>query len=308
MLSHGSWKVAAAVLLLGTAALGQSHGAKRWRRVERSVTVSAGAEESVQRLRLAPHVVTTVLFDSEVVPEVWAPESLRGLFTRLELEANHLVLKPAVTVPEKGVPPLVLRFADAAAPRRLVFELTTDSDEVDAVVEVQRRPASAEQLEAELVALRSQYAALEAQLATARRPISREGLAAAILSGAIGQQDVVWRWVDSLGIGQDMKVLRLDTYRSGEWVALAVELENRRGEEAWVPGVARLTRLDAEGRRTDEVLEAPLQMQEARLQPGQSARAVVQWRTRPGGAPVPYALEVLDAARRQGVRWARLEL
>ncbi len=298
----------AAVLLLGTAALAQPQGAKRWRRVERSVSVSAGTAESVQRLRLAPQVVTTVLFDSDVVLEVADPEALRGLFTRLELETDHLVLKPAVAMPEKGVPPLVVRFTDGAAPAHLVLELTTDGDEVDAVVEVRRRPASAEQLEAELVELRSQCAALESRLATGRRPVPQEGLAAAILSGAIGHRSVVWRWVDNLGVGQGLKALRLDTYRSGEWVALALELENRRGQETWVPGLARLTRLDADGRRTNEVLEAPVQLAEARLRPGQSARAVVQWRARVDGAPTAWALEVLDAPGRRGVRWSRVEL
>jgi uncharacterized protein (TIGR02268 family) len=298
----------AAVLLLGSTVLAQPQGTKRWKRVERSVSVSVGASESVQRLRLAPHVVTTVLFDSDIVPEVADPEALRGLFTRLELEADHLVLKPAVALPEKGVPPLMLRFADADAPLRLVFELTTDPDEVDAVVEVQRHPASAEQLEAELVALRSQCAELVAKLAMARRPIPQEGLAAALLSGAIERQSVVWRWVDTRGIGRGLKALRLDTYRAGEWVALTLELENQRGGEAWVPGTARLTRLDAEGHLTADVIEAPVLMQDARLRPGQSARAVVQWRTRLDGVPTAYALEVLDAARQRGVRWARVEL
>jgi hypothetical protein len=87
-----------------------------------------------------------------------------------------------------------------------------------------------------------------------------------------------------------------------------MHLENREGEEVWVPGVARLTRLDAEGRHTDEVLEAPVHMQEARLRPGQSARAVVQWRAPVDRARAVYALEVMDAARRQAVRWARVEL
>jgi uncharacterized protein (TIGR02268 family) len=298
----------AAVLLLGSTVMAQPQGTKRWKRVERSVSVSVGASASLQRLRLAPHVVTTVLFDSDIVPEVADPEALRGLFTRLELEADHLVLKPAVALPEKGVPPLVLRFADADAPRRLVFELTTDSDEVDAVVEVLRQPASAEQLEAELVALRSQYAALEARLATARRPVTQEGLAAALLSGAIDRQSVVWRWVDIEPVDAGLKAIRLDTYHAGEWVALTVELENPRSREARVPGLARLTRLDTEGRRTDEVLEAPVMMQDARLRPGQTARAVVQWRTRLNEAPTAYSLEILDAARQRGVRWTRVEL
>nr|WP_225938090.1 DUF2381 family protein [Myxococcus sp. RHSTA-1-4] len=293
----------AAVFLLGTAARAQ--GAKRWRRVERSVSLSAGTGESVQRLRLAPRVVTTVLFDSEVIPEVADPEALRGLFTRVELGTDHLVLKPAVALPDKGVPPLVVRFADADAPRRVVLELTTDAEEVDTVVEVLRHPASAERLEEELAALKAQCAALEARLASARRPVSQEGLAGAILSGAIGRQSVAWKWVDIEPADQGVKALWLDAYRSGEWVALGMELENREGESSWVPGVARLTRLDPEGRETDVVLEVPLHMREARLRPGQRARAVVQWREE--GTPAAYSLEVMDTARRQGVRWARVE-
>jgi uncharacterized protein (TIGR02268 family) len=253
-------------------------------------------------------VVTTVLFDSDIVPDEAATEALRGLFSRLELETNHLLLKPAVALPEKGVPPLVVRFADANAPTRLVFELTTDSDEVDAVVEVQRQPASAEQLEAELVVLRGQCTALEARLAAARRPLPQEGLAAALLSGAIEHQGVVWRWVDIERIDAGLKALRLDVYSTEEWVALAFELENPRGAEAWVPGLARLTRLDAEGRRTDEVLDAPVLMQDARLRPGQSTRAVAQWRLRLNTERTAYSLEVLDASRQRSVRWPRVEL
>ncbi|MCP3142994.1 DUF2381 family protein [Pyxidicoccus xibeiensis] len=296
------------VLLVGTAALAQPQGAKRWRRVERSVSVSAGTSESVQRLRLAPHVVTTVLFDSDVVLEAAAPEAVRGLFTRLELETDHLVLKPAVAIPEKGVPPLVERFADGAAPVRLVLELTTEADEVDAVVEVRRQPASVEQLEAELVALRGQCAALEARLAAARRTVPQEGLAAAILSGAIKHRNVVWKWVDIRAADQRLRALKLDAYRSGEWMAVALELENPRGEEVWVPGLARLTRLDANGRHTGEVHEAPVLMAEARLKPGQSTRAVVEWRTRVDESSAPWALEVLDAGGRLSLRWSRVEL
>ncbi|WNZ62063.1 DUF2381 family protein [Myxococcus sp. MxC21-1] len=306
MFPPGSLVMTAVVLLLGTAALAQAPDTKRWRRIERAVALSAGAGEPVQRLRLAPGVVTTVLLDSDAVLEGELPEALRGLFTRLDVTGTHLLLQPAVAMPARGVPPLVLRFTDAAAPQRLVLELTTEANVVDSVIDVRRHPATVAQLEAELVALRERNALLEARLATARRQVPHPGLAGAILSGAIGTTGVLGTWMDTPASEAELKVRQLDSYRSGSWVALAVNLENPPGEAPWQPGIARLTSLDSNGRPTGEPMELPLLLQEPRLLPGQSAVAVVQWPA-PTRPPPAYALELWDTGRRRGVRWARLK-
>nr|WP_217917665.1 MULTISPECIES: DUF2381 family protein [unclassified Myxococcus] len=296
----------AVVLLLGSAALAQTPNTKRWRRVERAVALSAGAGEPVQRLRLAPGAVTTVLLDSDAALEGELPEALRGLFSRLDVTGTHLLLQPAVAIPAKGVPPLVLRFTDAAAPQRLVLELTTEGNVVDSVVDVRRHPATVAQLEAELVALRERNALLEARLATARRPLPQPGLASAILSGAIGHERVLFKWMDDPVGEAGLKVLKLRSYRSGAWVALAVKLENPPGEAPWQPGIARLTALDTKGRPTGDTMELPLLLKEPRLRPGQSAIAVVQWPA-PTRPPPAYALELWDTGRRRGARWAHLK-
>nr|WP_216620627.1 DUF2381 family protein [Myxococcus xanthus] len=296
----------AVVLLLGTAALAQTPDTKRWRRIERAVVLSAGAGEPVQRLRLAPGVVTTVLLDSDAVMESDLPDALRGLFTRLDVTETHLLLQPAVAMPARGVPPLVLRFTDAAAPQRLVLELTTEGSVVDSVVDVRRHPAAVAQLEAELVALRERNALLEARLATARRPLPQPGLANAVLSGAIGPTGVLVKWMGDRPSETGLKVQQLGSYRSGSWLTLAVKLENPLGEAPWQPGIARLTHLDSDGRSTGETMELPLLLQEPRLLPGQSAVAVVQWPA-PTRPPPAYALEIWDTGRRRGARWARLK-
>ncbi|WIG93881.1 DUF2381 family protein [Myxococcus sp. SDU36] len=306
MFPPGSLVMTAVVLLLGSAALAQAPNTKRWRRVERAVALSAGAGEPVQRLRLAPGVVTTVLLDSDAVLEGELPEALRGLFTRLDVTGSHLLLQPAVAIPAQGVPPLVLRFTDAAAPQRLVLELTTEANVVDSVVDVRRHPATVTQLEAELVALRERNALLEARLATARRPVPQPGLASAVFSGAIDPKGVLVKWMDDPASEAELKVRQLDSYRSGSWVALAVKLENPPGEAPWQPGIARLTALDSNGRPTGEAMELPLLLQEPRLRPGQSAIAVVQWPA-PKRPPHAYALELWDTGRRRGARWARLQ-
>ncbi|QDF08678.1 DUF2381 family protein [Myxococcus xanthus] len=306
MFPPGSLVMAAVVLLLGTAAVAQTPNTKRWRRIERAMVLSAGAGEPVQRLRLAPGVVTTVLLDSDAVLEGELPESLRGLFTRLDVTGTHLLLQPAVAMPAQGVPPLVLRFTDAAAPQRLVLELTTEATVVDSVVDVRRHPATVAQLEAELVALRERNALLEARLATARRPVPQPGLANAILSGAIGPKGVLVKWMDDPASETGLKVLKLGSYRSGAWLTFAVTMENPSGESPWQPGIARLTSMDSNGRPTGETMELPLLLQEPRLLPGQSAVAVVQWPA-PTRPPHAYALELWDTGQRRGVRWARLK-
>lgn len=306
MFPPGSLVMAAVVLLLGTATLAQTPNTKRWRRVERAMVLSAGAGEPVQRLRLAPGVVTTVLLDSDAVLEGELPEALRGLFTRLDVTGTHLLLQPAVAMPAQGVPPLVLRFTDAAAPQRLVLELTTEANVVDSVIDVRRHPATVAQLEAEVVALRERIALLEARLVTARRQVPQQGLAGAVLSGAIAPKGVLVKWMDDPASEAELKVRKLDSYRSGSWMALAVKLENPPGEAPWQPGTARLTSLDANGRPTGETMELPLLMQEPRLLPGQSAISVLQWPA-PSRPPPAYSLELWDTDQRRGVRWARLK-
>lgn len=305
MFPPGSLVMAAVVLLLGTATLAQTPNTKRWRRIERAMVLSAGAGEPVQRLRLAPGVVTTVLLDSDAVLEGELPEALRGLFTRLDVTGTHLLLQPAVAMPAQGVPPLVLRFTDAAAPQRLVLELTTEANVVDSVIDVRRHPATVAQLEAEVVALRERIALLEARLVTARRPVPQEGLAGAILSGVIGPTGVHVRWMGDRPSEAGLKVQQLGSYRSGAWLTLAVKLENPLGNAPWQPGSARLTHLDSNGRPTGKTLELPMLMMEPRLLPGQSALAVVQWRP-PTLPPSSYALELWDTSQQRGARWERL--
>jgi uncharacterized protein (TIGR02268 family) len=296
----------ASVLLLSKGALAQPQGAKQWERVERSVSLAAGAEESTLELRLAPNVVTTVFFDADMEVEEADLSSVRALFLRLEVQPRLLVLRPAVAMPEKGVSPLVVRFADGDAPRRLVLVLTTQAQKVDAVVDVLRQPVPAEQL----AALRSHCEALEERLAAARRPVLSRGLAAAILSGAIGAKGVSETLTVRGGvrINMGLEVWGPKAYRSSKWLAFQMMLVNPPGSASWVPGRARLTRLDAEGRPLGEVLEAPVHMEEARLAPGRSADAVVQWSLPPSDEAAAYELEVMDAAGRRGVRWSQLRL
>jgi uncharacterized protein (TIGR02268 family) len=294
------------VLLASAGALAQPQGAKPWKRVERSVSLDAGAEEATQALRLAPNVVTTILFNSDIDVKAVDVENLRALFSRVEVQPQLLVLRPAVAMPAKGVPPLVVRFADASAPQRLVFVLTTEQSEVDSVVDVLRQPVPAEELEAQLVALRSHCEELEARLAAVRKQALPRGLAGAILSGAIEEAGVTRQEEANLPISRGLLALKLDSYRSRQWLAFSMKLENPAGSSPWVPGLARLTRLDSEGRPLGGVLEAPVQLREARLAPGQSALAVAQWPLSADDGAAAYALEVLDAAGRRGVRWPQV--
>jgi uncharacterized protein (TIGR02268 family) len=304
----GSWVVLAVVVLLGTETLAQPQGSRQWRRVERTVVLEAGSEAAPQPLRLAPHVVTTVLFDTDVALEEANMALLRPLFTRLEVHARHLLLKPAVAMPAQGAPALVVRFSDAAAPQRLVLLLSTDGGEVDAALDVVRQPATAEQLEAQVVALKERCEALEERLAAARRPPPSRGLAGALFSGALGPEGVSYSFFDIKPVERGLEAVDLAAYRSGRWLAFHMVLTNPAGEAPWGPGLARLTRLDAEGRPVGGVMETPVLLREARLPPGQKAQAVVQWELRGDSQAAAYTLEVLEASGRRSVRWPKLQL
>jgi uncharacterized protein (TIGR02268 family) len=297
------------VALMGAAAgAPPDAGGDRARRDPR-IVLSGQEDAKDPVLRVAPGVVTTVLFDTPIVPASVDREALRGLFSHLVVDPSALVLKPARAMPLKAPPRLTVRFADESAPAHVTFVLVTDAHEVDASVEVVRKPASAEELATELTALRARCAATEAGLGALRRQCALSGLAGAILSGVVGYAGISAREVTSYpsesGIKADGPFF---FFRAQGWAAMALDLDNPPDATPWEPGVARLRRWGKDGQPEGETLEVPVQLLGERLEPGERARVVVEWPQEAGAPPGDYSLEVLDRTGRRGVRWERLGL
>ncbi|HZI14576.1 MAG TPA: DUF2381 family protein, partial [Myxococcus sp.] len=185
------WLAVLVMVLLGTRAGAQTR--EEGTRALKARRIFLANEDKVPRdevLRLAPGVVTTVLFDTPIVPASVDRAALGNRFTPLVVDPSALVLKPAGEMPEKDPSRLTVRFADEAAPSSITFLLTTDAREVDVSVEVVRKPASAEELAAELTELRARCAVTEAGLGALRKQCALSGLAGAILSGVVGEAGV----------------------------------------------------------------------------------------------------------------------
>jgi uncharacterized protein (TIGR02268 family) len=304
------WSVVLVVMLLGTRAGAQAHDEGTWALKARRIFLPAPDKApGAQVLRVAPGVVTTVLFDTPIIPASVDREALGRRFPRLVVDPGALVLKPAARMPEEDPPRLTVRFADEAAPASVTFLLTTDAREVDVSVEVVRKPASAEELAAELTELRARCAATEAGLGALRRQCALSGLAGAILSGVVGEAGVSAQRVTPLPVeGKGLFMYPALFFRAQGWAAVALDLLNPPDAAPWEPGAARLRRWGRDGQPMGEALEVPVRLLEARVEPGQRARAVVEWPLEAGVTPGDYALEVLDRTGRRGIRWERLGL
>ncbi|MFP2931845.1 DUF2381 family protein [Pyxidicoccus sp. 3LG] len=284
-----------------------------WRREERrEVRLAGDAPQDMQVLRLAPGVVTLVMFDSELAREPVDTTALRPLFERLEVNERSLVLKPRAELKGAGLG-LTVRFADGHAPGQVAFTLVTHPDVVDTQVEVLRKARPADWLLAELNSLRGRCAATEAGLVALRRQCSASGLVGALLSGELDlSEDITVRKVEArwsvrgdLDIRPEVRTILLS---SGALKVLGVELSNPPGQEPWVAGRARLVRLGPDGRPLGEARELPVHALGGRLVPGETAVVAVRWEEPEGGRATAVSLEVWDVSGRRGVRWERLEL
>jgi uncharacterized protein (TIGR02268 family) len=304
------WSAVLVLMLLGARAVAQPREeGTRALKARRIFLADAGKASRDQVLRLAPGVVTTVLFDTPIVPASVDREALGRRFTHFVVDPSALVLKPAEELPEKDPPRLTVRFAGEAAPSSATFLLTTDAREVDVSVEVVRKPASAEELAAELTELRARCAVTEAGLGALRKQCALSGLAGAILSGVVGDEGVSAQRLTPTPLWEGIIfVPPAYFFRAHGWAAVALYLDNPPDAAPWEPGVARLRRWGKSGQPEGDARDVPVHLVEGRLEPGERARVVVEWLLEAGAPQEDYSLEVLDRTGRRGVRWERLGL
>ncbi|WP_158625112.1 DUF2381 family protein [Corallococcus terminator] len=298
------------VVALGAAAPARAGAPDKRAHQERRLVVRADEAATLHLLRVAPGVVTTVVFNDDILPSSVDTKALAPLFAQAKVYPGVMVLRPSVAMPEASRPLITARFAGEDAPRQVTFLLVTDPMEVDTLVEVSRHALSPEALGEELALLRAQCAATEAGLALLRAQCAQTGLGGAVLIGALGPEAVLFeRPVKALN-GPGLEVVGSSMlYRHLTTRVMAFALGNAPDASPWVPGVARLTLLHGDGKPGRVVLEAPVRMLEARLTPGMRGQVVVEWQMPKGSDPgARYLLEAWNQEADRAVRWEGLSL
>ncbi|MBZ4416118.1 DUF2381 family protein [Myxococcus sp. RHSTA-1-4] len=298
--------VAVWMVLVGTVAMAQppeSVGQKA-----RVILLKGDEAPTPHVLRMAPDTTTVVLFDSPVVRESVDTRLLQGLFTRVQVNEELLVLRPAVEFPVNPALRLAVRFADGKAPRQVEFVLTSQPDAPDLQVEVVREGRSEEQLVSELARLRGLCAATEAGLAPLRARCARAGLGGLFVSGEMDADNGVRAHrPEAMPTEMGLEWMRATLFRTGATVMVGAEVKNPSGGTPWLADSARLVRLNARSEPLEETRLLPVVMEPERLAPGRSARIAVQWEEPSQTHATSVRLEVVDASGR-GLKWERLEL
>ncbi|RKG86261.1 DUF2381 family protein [Corallococcus terminator] len=298
------------LLVLSTAALAQPGTPDKRGPPGRRIVVRADEAATLHLLRVAPGVVTTVVFNDDIVPSSVDTKALAPLFAQVKVYPGVMVLRPSVSLPESARPLVTARFVGEDAPRQVAFMLVTDPKEVDTVVEVSRHALSAEALAEELTLLRGRSAAAEAGFATLRAQCAQTGLGGAVLTGALVPHPMSVKWLFTGLVDPGLEVVGSPVvYSQLSARVVAFTLKNAPDMPPWMPGMARLARVGQGGAPGRVILEAPVRMLEARLAPGTSVQAVVEWNMPEGSEPGSrYVLEVQNEQGDRTVRWEGLSL
>jgi uncharacterized protein (TIGR02268 family) len=234
----------------------------------------------VPRVYVAPGVSTLLLFDAEL-----GEVSLegRGRFSRVEVAGRALVLRPAGALEAGERLRLEVTFADGLVPARAVFALVTDPERVDGEVDVERRPRTAEELQAELDALHARCGA--------------SALAQLALWGRLGRESLLSEGFTGHYLARGVRMEQPWVHRTSTWRVLLLQVRNPEGTAPWVPGEALLWR---PGEAADP-RSVPVYLDAFRLGPGEGGRVVVEM------APGTAAHWRLEVREKGGNRHLELE-
>lgn len=251
---------------------------------QRSVTLPARAGEDT--LRVARGYVTTLtIVDAIIAPKSVVVQGRDTHFERFVADEHSIVLKPGVELSGAERLMLTMRFADGASPQEATFVLVSAGEEVDASVEVTRRPRTVEALQAELAQTQAQLAALQARCGDG-------GGEAMYLSGLLDENGVRPRPLvirDNARVAPALKVLTGMSYRAGSWALVVVQLSNGLGGKPWWPVGARII---TTGNR--DVRVKSLRMTQPRLGAGETAEVLVETERPWWGFHEKFRLELQD--------------
>lgn len=232
-MSYLSRQLSVLMLLIAGVAVAQPSPQVRQLR-QRVITLPSGPEDS--SLRVAKGTLTTLTFDSPLLPKGVVMQGRDSHFERFVAEERTLTFKPKVDLAEGERLLLTVRFADGSTPQEATFQLVPAAEEVDAQVEVLRRARTAEALNMELVQMRARLATLEARC-------GEDGPEGLVFSGWLSEDIHSQPFVAQVPTGNSsgLKVAVGVSYRTKKWALIVLLLRNLPGQAAWTPGQVRLT-------------------------------------------------------------------
>ena len=269
----------------------------------RRIDVAGKSGDTAHELRVAPGVITSLVFDTPLDLESMKAE-LEGLGARFELadvglSRTTLMLRPSVNFTPGTRHRLEVRFARAEEPRRAVLELVSvPKAEAERQVEVTRhRPSE----EARVAALEARGAACDAELEVLKAR-SAMPLGMLVLEGELsperrqGTQLLApkkdrWR-------PEDLELTQTSMYRTKKRATLSLRLNLPPGARRWVAGEAVVV-----DTRTGRRLKVHgVAMKQPVLEPGSEALLVVEWEAgSEAGERVDVRVLEREGARHVGV-------
>lgn len=248
---------------------------------QRRIVLPLGPDEPVPEIRVAAHVATYLRFDAPIDGASVEVEGRAAHLRLVDPGERTLTLEPAVDLDAGKKLRVRVRYKDGASPAHATFWLVTQPTRVDKEVEVVRRPRTVEALEAALAGKEAELAALRAS----------RGPAALVFSGHLDSEGVRARCIEYLSDGAQngLKVTQGMGYRARSWALAVIRVRNLPGQKPWVPTEARLLRPDGASVKLRSV-----EMDRARLGPGEEGLAVVETEAPSWEADEVLRLELLD--------------
>ena len=244
----------------------------------RRIDVAGRAGDTARELRVAPGVVTSLVFDTPLDLEAMKAE-LEGLGARFGLadvgqSRMTMLLRPSADFTPGSRQRVEVRFSRGEEPRRAVLELVSvPKAEAERQVEVTRqRPPEEERV----AALEARGAACEAEL-EAVKARSAMPLAMLVLEGELkpdrhqGSRPLIPR-EDRTRL-EGVSLTQVFLYRAQRRAALSLRLNLSRRARRWVPAEAVV-----EDARTGQRLKVHgVAMKQPAMEPGSEALLVVEW-------------------------------
>lgn len=299
MFQPASWAVLALVPLLASALAGaQPRPAARERQMvsTRQLVLPTRATGPLPEVRVAPGVLTTIVFDAALVRDSVTLDGEGTRIRRVDVGDKSVIVEPLVELGQERAL-LRVRFMDGAAPAEATLAFVSDPVQVDSHVRVSRRAHSAEELEKELAAVRARCEAQEVELSELRARCEASGLVALVLAGSLGVNDL-----------SDAKLIDLDAQESSasgvvmmgeswvkaapKWLLLAVRVKNKPGQPPWSPDKVTLR-----STKTNEAVGVRVaRMDRPQLGPDEEGLVAVEAEPPPAAAGEHFRLELSEMA------------
>jgi uncharacterized protein (TIGR02268 family) len=225
---------------------------------------------AVPEVRLAPGRLTTLLFDAPLEVAALRQAGRAWGFERVEVAERALVLLPGSGPAVAARIALTVRFADGLPEAGVPLVLVVGAGEAEARVEVVRGPVRS----AEAPSGARAAGGIQAVEGEAPR-VGEGGLMGLIATGILGEQGVrVLRMEPEDWTPPGLTAREARLYVATGRMALEVTLFLERGEPPWAPGEAIVDHWQSE--RAAQRVMARL-LDGTALQPGETARLVVEW-------------------------------